>query len=93
MAEWTKGKPQVATRKQWETYWGGGFWCKFCGYRFKVGDTWRFINGTPAGIINFKVCEKCDAPDEELLARFKDIWEKAKYVFGESPVKERPDEP
>jgi len=62
----TDQKPFVVTEEQTKVHWGGGFWCKLCGHRFKAGDTarWVYANSTPgAGCGNFMVCDKCDGPD------------------------------
>lgn len=61
-------KPQVATARHCQAPWGGvkngqRFKCYLCGYKFKVGDVWRWIYAGGAGLINFITCEKCDGPD------------------------------
>jgi hypothetical protein len=67
---WTNGKPRIATEKDLNVRWFGGkpgeyFRCALCGYRFKVGDYWRwqYTNSTPGAGGNPIVCEKCDGPD------------------------------
>lgn len=73
----TDQKPRVATEEDCTARWsfgkpGQNFRCSLCGYRFKVGDIWRWqysygktitIDGRKRGLTNFMVCEKCDGPD------------------------------
>lgn len=68
----TDGKPRAATAEEVAARWNGrqagqGFRCRLCGYRFKVGDIWRFVlanyGASPLRHGNFFTCEKCDGPD------------------------------
>jgi hypothetical protein len=66
---WTDQTPQVATEEHLQLCWSGGrpgerFRCYLCGYKFVLGDTWRFVfdNGG-SGSGNFLVCEICDCDD------------------------------
>lgn len=61
----TDQKPRKATRADLKAKWlgeasGVAFRCYLCGYRFKLGDYWRWISATKIGLTNFVVCEKCD---------------------------------
>lgn len=70
----TDQKPRVAT-EQHVGNWGdrreGGrrFRCYLCGYKFKVGDYWRWVSGTNICRQNFLVCERCDG--ENVLEKWK----------------------
>lgn len=62
----TDQKPRIATQKDCESKWGlssnnDRFRCYLCGYKFVVGDYWRWQYS--AHLINFLVCENCDGPD------------------------------
>lgn len=79
----TDEQPRVATEKQ-VTRWGGSeesgkrFRCYLCGYKFKIGDYWRWVQGTKVRLSNLLVCKKCDGPD--VLKRWKKAnkeWKKA----------------
>lgn len=85
----TDGKPFIATEKDTKLRWSGGkpgefFRCGFCGVKFQAGDTvrWVFTNDTPGAGGNPFVCEKCDAPRDELLARRKEMFKIAEIVRG-----------
>ena len=87
----TDGKPRVATEEEVDASWGGmkhgkRFRCYLCGYKFQVGDTWRWVyaNGHSPAYGNFMVCDKCDGLDvldkwnkanEEARQKFWWIWE------------------
>ena len=71
---WLDGTPQVATEADLRARWSFGkpgehFRCHLCGYKFRVGDVWRFVYSGGVGLLNFMVCEKCDGPD--VLDRWK----------------------
>lgn len=64
------GKPQIATENDVHANWSGGkdgkhFRCYFCGYRFVVGDYWRFVytNDMSKAGGNPLVCKNCDGDD------------------------------
>jgi len=74
----TDQKPQVATERDLKAKWGGHgpgekFRCYLCGYKFKVGDVWRWVygdnrqvkdlDGKTWGVCNFMTCEDCDGDD------------------------------
>jgi FtsP/CotA-like multicopper oxidase with cupredoxin domain len=67
------------TKKRWGTN-GEAFGCALCGHMFQEGDTarWVYTNGAtrPAHVLtklsiagNPFVCNKCDGPQEEVLAK------------------------
>lgn len=63
-------KPHIATEKDVKSDWGTdkkGFRCRFCGHKFAVGDTYRWVlanfKDSPSKYGNFFVCTKCDGPD------------------------------
>jgi len=73
-------KPRVATEKDCKARWDGipdgkSFRCYLCGYKFKVGDVWRWIwgkgsymqDGKKCGVTNLTVCESCDQSDKNGL--------------------------
>lgn len=62
----TDQKPRIATEKEVPGNWGGYkdgryFRCYLCGYKFKVGDYWRWIYSKKN--INPIVCKTCDTED------------------------------
>lgn len=70
----TDQKPFIATEEDINLNWGARpngerFICGFCGYKFKVGDTvrWVFTNDTPGAGGNPFVCQSCDNPSREIL--------------------------
>lgn len=68
----TSQEPQIVTESALKARWGGYdpgvyFRCKLCGYKFKLGDYWRWISGSRSGIINFIVCEGCDVGGNDKL--------------------------
>ncbi len=74
----TDQKPRTATKQDIKAPWSGrkggkNFRCGFCGYRFKVGDYWRFVytNDTKGAGGNPLICMLCDdgATREELAER------------------------
>lgn len=70
-------KTFVVTEKQCSVTWGGGFWCKLCGHKFKPGDQARWIFAGHAKMNNFFVCHSCDLGDEATIAKAKEEYEKA----------------
>lgn len=75
MASFTDQKQRVATQKDIDAKWKGSkgnFRCYLCGYRFKVGDLWRWVyDNDSGGHGNFIVCADCDGDD------VRDRWAKA----------------
>ena len=78
MHSFTSGLPMIATKNDTLAHWGGGkpgeyFRCGFCGYKFREGDYWRWVytNDTPGAGGNPFVCQTCDGPRVDLLARWK----------------------
>lgn len=72
----TNQLPQTATEQQVNAWAGGpeNFRCSMCGYKFEVGDYWRWvyadcpgvtlpITGERIGLCNLKTCKDCDGPD------------------------------
>jgi len=67
---WTDGTQQVATEEHLRARSlcgkpGEYFRCCMCGYKFKLGDKWRwqFTNNVKGAGGNPIVCAKCDGPD------------------------------
>jgi len=80
-----KGKPWIATEKDCKASWnsipnGKCFRCALCGYKFKPGDKVRcqYTNDVPGAHGNPLVCEKCDGTKEEIVAKIKAGYKKAK---------------
>ena len=76
----TDQKPRTATAKDLNTRWSGSppgerFFCDFCGYKFKIGDYWRWVytNNVKGAGGNPFVCERCDDSHEKLIERRKQI--------------------
>jgi hypothetical protein len=71
----TDGKPTTVIEAHLRASWMGGkngkyFRCAMCGYRFKLGDVFRFVftNDMPKAGGNPIVCQKCDGHDEKVRA-------------------------
>lgn len=84
----TDGKPRIVTETECNARWSFGkpgefFRCAFCGHKFIVGDSWRFLytNDIPEAGGNPLVCKDCDAPDKELRERWKAMCEEFKTRF------------
>lgn len=82
MIYFTDQKPHEATVEDLNARWGGGkpgerFRCMLCGYKFKLGDIfrWVFTNDIPGAIGNPLVCQKCDGPD------VREKWKKLNEEF------------
>lgn len=82
-----KGVPWIADEADCQTSWSGGkngkyFRCYLCGHKFIPGDRVRVVysNNTPAHG-NPKVCENCDAGDEEVLAEWQRMHNEAKTKY------------
>lgn len=64
----TDQKPRIATEEDCNGNWGGNkngerFRCFLCGYKFVIGDMWRFVAATHKGYFNFLTCKDCDGSD------------------------------
>jgi len=95
--KFTDQKPRRATQEDLEANWSGSpdnFRCYMCGYKFQLGDYWRWIYANCAGIVmpitgqkvglcNFKVCEACDGPDvlERWVQKHKDFYSLSNWIF------------
>lgn len=90
----TDQKSRKATENDLKARWNGKkpgeeFRCYLCGYKFKVGDIWRWVygsnrkvtapNGITWGVCNFIVCEDCDGDD--VLDRWVQANEEARRRF------------
>lgn len=85
----TDGKPWVVTDEDVALRWGGcsggRLACGICGHQFNAGETcrWQFAGGK--GVCNFIVCQGCDGPPGELVARRKALfvdYERIKKLCG-----------
>lgn len=70
MGSFTNQKPQIATKEHLTANWGGGkpgdrFRCCICGYKFILGDYWRWVytNDIAGAGGNPLICQNCDGPD------------------------------
>jgi len=68
MANFTNQQPWIATEKDCDAPWSGykhgkHFRCGLCGYKFKVGDTVRWVYAGKVRHTNFLVCTECDGED------------------------------
>jgi len=78
----TDQKLRVATEQECNANWNGhgkgkAFRCHLCGYKFIIGDKWRWLFGK--GITNFMICEKCNVgTDDEIRARMKAVIDESK---------------
>lgn len=80
MANFTTGEPQIATKEHCNAPWSGNkknFRCGFCGYKFKVGDYWRwvFTNDIKDAGGNPLVCKQCDENPEKIREKWKQKFE------------------
>jgi len=78
------GEPFTATKKHTEAPWSGNsanFRCAWCGHRFKIGDTVRWVytnvgSAETKGIAgNPFICTACDGPRDVILARLRQMAE------------------
>lgn len=88
MANFTDQKPHTVTKKNLKGRWGGGrdgkyFRCGICGYRFKLGDIYRWIltNDIPGYGGNPLVCQKCDGPD--VLDKWKSLVDEFNKIYND----------
>jgi hypothetical protein len=80
-------RPHVATQEDCQAPWGGEeggarFRCYLCGYKFEVGDIWRFVygnDGDGSGFGNFLTCERCDC--EDIREKWKKHTQEAETKF------------
>lgn len=77
----TNGKPRIATEKDCGTRWNGGrpgeaFRCGLCGYKFQVGDYWRwqFTNDAPGTAGNIFVCKECDTGRDSIIEKYQALY-------------------
>lgn len=83
----TDQKPRVATEEDLNACWSGrqkgeSFRCYLCGYKFKVGDIWRWVFMGDLALTNLIVCEKCDTPDvKEKWKHMHDEFDRIKEKF------------
>jgi hypothetical protein len=84
MGRFTDGKPFVATEADCRAHWGGGrngvwFRCYLCGHKFKPGDVvrWQYTNDVQGAGGNPMVCQKCDGTKDEIVAKWKAMWDDA----------------
>jgi ribosomal protein L37E len=74
------GVPFIATKEHVNAPWSGNkknFRCSYCGYKFKIGDTVRFIytNDMNTAPGNPLVCSTCDTGNnEEMRALWNQKW-------------------
>ena len=60
---------RVATEEDINAPWSGvkggkHFYCYLCGYKFQIGDKWRWVNTAyRSHRSNLLVCEECDGPN------------------------------
>ena len=85
----TDQKPRITTEHDLVAKWGLGnpgerLRCYLCGYKFKLGDTWRWVYMGGHAVINFMTCQKCDGDDvkERWLAMNKEFKERF-WVFND----------
>lgn len=79
----TNQQPRLVTDKDLPGNWGGHkdgrkFHCNLCGYKFKLGDYWRFNLSTDT-YSSFFVCEECDHGDA--IQKWKDINDQIKKLI------------
>ena len=77
---WISGKPQIVTEKELNLCWGGAhpgqkFLCGFCGYKFALGDYYRWVFTNGSGVRNSGgnpfTCKDCDTGDMvEMATKF-----------------------
>jgi len=75
---WTRGEPSTVTADHLESPWACGkpgeyFRCYLCGYRFELGDYFRFVftNDMRDAGGNPLVCKNCDEGNEAVRAEWK----------------------
>lgn len=73
----TDQKPFTVTAEDLTLPWSCGkngkyFRCHLCGYKFKDGDIarWQFTNNIPGAGGNPMVCQGCDGPPQEVIAKW-----------------------
>lgn len=83
MRSWTDGKPLKAAEEHLKAPWNGEangkrFRCYLCGYKFKKGNTWRWVYSNRAGISNLIVCRTCDCDTEDVLNKWEQMHKELK---------------
>jgi hypothetical protein len=77
-----RGRPWIATAEQTKLRWGCGkpganFRCAWCGHRFAAGERVRCVYTNSVGddtkgiCGNPFICQTCDGPREEILAKLR----------------------
>jgi len=88
----TSQEPQIVTEGILKAHWCGYppgvyFRCKLCGYKFKLGDYWRWIYGGRSQIVNFIVCKSCDIGDDhELCEKMKEREKKFEELYWDKAL-------
>jgi len=84
----TDGKPRVATVEDINACWGAKpkgelFRCAFCGYKFKVGDYWRwqYTNNIKGAWGNPMVCKDCDDEPKKVCEKWKAMHQEAREKY------------
>jgi len=88
MPRFTDQQPQWATESDLKGPWSGGkngiyFRCYLCGYKFKLGDYWRWVytNDTPGAWGNPLVCQDCDGTKEEIVKKWAKMHTEAETKY------------
>lgn len=100
VTRFTDQKPRFASEQEIHGNWGGGkdgkyFRCYLCGYKFKLGDYWRWVytNSTPGAGGNPSVCERCDEGNERVIEKWIAMIKEANerfWWFTEDRDRDRP---
>jgi hypothetical protein len=87
MPKFTDQQPRWATENDLNGPWNGGpkgvfFRCHLCGYKFKLGDYWRWIytNDTEAPG-NPIVCQNCDGTKEDIVKKLSEMQKEAESKY------------
>ena len=86
MSFFTDQKPRIVTEKDLNGMWYGGkkgkyFRCSLCGYKFQLGDYWRFVYAGNVHLANLLVCKNCDDENEKVLKKWKVMHEEIKTKY------------
>jgi len=89
MTRFTDQKPLVATEDDIMGPWSGGkngkyFYCRLCGYKFEVGDVYRWVNlvNRDPPLPNILVCQSCDGTNDEVYVKALEHHKIAKALYG-----------